>query len=72
MAKGNIVLTGVSVPVSEGSADPPRSGWCDGSGAYEGYRAFMTIETGGGPYSALNVTGFVSNAQGHIIPAGND
>jgi hypothetical protein len=63
------VLTAVSVPATEGSADLPQSGWCDGSDAYEGYRAFMTIEGGGEAMDSVHVTGFVSDADVPVIPA---
>ena len=52
--------------VADGSTASPQSGWCEGSDAYDGYRAFMTLGEGSGPGSRLSVSGFVSNGDGPI------
>ena len=56
---------------ADGSTASPQSGWCEGSEAYEGYRAFMALDPVGevGAFSKFTVTGFVSNADGPMISA---
>ena len=59
------VLTNISNLEAGGLDETAQSGWCDGSGAYDGYRAYLAIgaEEGG----RLSVSGFVSNADGPLL-----
>lgn len=63
------VLTSVASLESEQLPPVPLGGWCDGAGAYEGLHADMSIQTGGESGSSLPVMGFVSEAEGPLIPA---
>ena len=73
---GSWLCAVASVSATEPAEDEvtSMSGWCDGSDAYEGYQAYLTLEnpvraTGG---SRLGVNGFVSNAARDSLLLPND
>lgn len=64
------LLSKVSHPAMEAPDGAPLSGWCDGSGAYDGQRAYLAMAIpgfGGVGGERFDVSGFVSSAEGPLL-----